>query len=98
MISNLYEEYAVLESEIAALEAKKEQLRPHILKQMIERGREPVETAIGNFSIQKRKIWTYPEPVVELGEEFKAAKKKAESTGEATFEEEESLRFTKSKL
>lgn len=98
MISNIYSEYAIIEAEIAALEAKKEQLRPHILKMMVQDGVEKLETDVGKFSITRRKTWTYPEYVVEIGEEFKAAKAKAESTKEATYEETESLRFTTIKL
>lgn len=98
MVANLYEEYALLESEIAALEQKKDQLRPHILKMMVDGGVDKLETAVGKFSVTKRKTWTYPEEVVEIGEEFKAAKAKAESTGEATYEETDSLRFTQVKL
>ena len=97
-MENVYEEYAVLESQIAALEAKKDQLRPAILEKMIAEGVDKVETAVGKFSVTKRKTWTYPEEVNEIGEEFKAAKAKAESTGEATYEESESLRFTSAKL
>jgi hypothetical protein len=95
---NLYEEYAVLDAEIAALELKKEQLRPFILQKMIDEGIDKMETSVGKFSISKRKTWTYPEEVMEIGEEFKSAKAKAESTGEATYEETESLRFTSAKL
>lgn len=94
----IFEEYAVLESEIAALELKKEQLRPHILKNMVDQGIEKLDTGVGKFSITKLKKWSYPEAVIELGEEFKAAKAKAESTKEATFTETESLRFTAMKL
>jgi len=94
----IYQEYAMLEAEIAALEAKKEQLRPHILKRMMDDGVEKLDTGFGKFSISKLKKWVYPEAVVELGEEFKAAKAKAESTGDATYTEQESLRFTAVKL
>lgn len=97
-ISNIYGEYAQLESEIAALELKKEQLRPHILKQMIEEGIEKTDIGIGKFSVSPRKVWTYPEAVLEVGEKFKAAKAKAESTGEATYEEVPQLRYTPTKL
>lgn len=93
-MTTLYEQYAILESQIAALEAQKEQLRPLILTEMIDGGMEKVETAVGKFSITKRKTWSYPTSVVEIGEEFKAAQAKAQSTGEATYEESESLRFT----
>lgn len=97
-ISNLYGEYAQLEAEIAALESKKEQLRPHIVKMMIEQGVEKIETALGKFSVGKRKVWAYPQEVLDIGDEFKAAKAKAESTGDATFEEVDQLRFTALKL
>lgn len=97
-MSNLFSEYADLEAQIAALETKKEQLRPHIVKMMIENGEEKVETALGKFSIGKRKVWTYPEEVLKIGEEFKAAQAKSQSTGDATFEEVDQLRYTAVKL
>lgn len=99
---NLYEEYAVLESEIKALESKKAQLRPHILKKMIDEGLKSMDTSVGKFSITPLKSWTYPEEVTEqvstLSDEIKAIKAKAESTGEATYETKPSLRFTIAKL
>lgn len=97
-VSNIYEEYALLEAEIAAREAKKEQLRPHILKAMIDQGLRKVDSSVGSFSVGKRKTWTYPDSVMGINEEFKAAKAKAESTGEATYEEVDQLRFTMIKL
>lgn len=97
-MQQLYDEYAILEAEIKERELKKEQLRPLILKQLVDNGLEKVETSLGKFSKIATKKWTYPEAVVELGEEFKAAKAKAESTGEATFEETDSFRFTITKL
>jgi hypothetical protein len=97
-MQNLYDEYASLDAQIAGLEAKKEQLRPLILKQMVDNGQEKIETAVGKFSITRLKKWVYPERVLEIGEKFKEAKAKAESTGEATYTENESLRFTQIKL
>ena len=97
MIS-LYDEYASIEAQIKELEASKEQLRPLILQQMQNNGQEAVETATGKFSITRLKKWTYPEKVLAIGEKFKAEKAKAESTGDATFTEAESLRFTGIKL
>ncbi len=95
---NLYEEYAVIEAQIKDLENKKDELRGGILKEMVESGEESIDTAVGKFSVTRLKTWKYPEEVVEIGEKFKAAKAKAESTGDATYEEKESLRFTKIKL
>jgi len=97
-MSNIYEEYAAVDAEEKAIKAKKEQLRPFIIKKMIEDGLDKIETSLGKFSVNPLKSWTYPEGVIELGESFKAAKAKAESTGEATFEESPSLRFTPVKL
>lgn len=97
-ISNIFAEYADVDAQIKALTVKKEQLRPFIVAKMLEDGTQKLDTEIGSFSVNPLKKWSYPEDVVELGEEFKAAKAKAESTGEATFEEEPSLRFTAAKL
>ena len=95
---NIYEEYAILDAQIRDLTNKKESLRVDIVKEMVEKGEEKVETGIGSFSISKLKTWSYPEKVLEIGEKFKAAKAKAESTGEATYVEKESLRFTQLKI
>lgn len=97
-VTSIFDEYASVEAEIKALEAKKEQLRPFIIKSMLEQGLNKIETSVGNFSMGKRKVWTYPETVKSLEEDFKAAKALAESTGEATYEEVEQLRFTQIKL
>jgi hypothetical protein len=97
-MQNIFEEYAVLDAEISALEAKKEQLRPFILKEMADNKVTKIETAVGKFSITKLKKWQYPEAVLQMGEDFKAAKAKAESTGEANYEEQDSLRFSKAKF
>lgn len=97
-ISNVFGEYAELDAQIKALEAKKEQLRPHMVSMMIERGEDKVVNEFGTFSVNQLKKWSYPAEIVELGEEFKAAQAKAQSTGEATYEETPSLRFTPAKL
>lgn len=97
-ISNLYEEYASVDAQIKALELKKEQLRPHIIQMMIDDGIDKLETALGKFSITKLKKWVYSEAVNELADKLKAAKAREESTGDATFEETDSLRFTAAKL
>lgn len=97
-ISNLYEEYALLEKQISELEAKKDTLRPHILQQMLDNGQKKVETGVGSFSISKLKKWTYPEYITKMADELKASKAKTESTGEATYVEQDSLRFNIIKL
>ncbi|MES2408791.1 MAG: hypothetical protein V4509_00640 [Patescibacteria group bacterium] len=93
-----YEQYVVLDAKIKELEAQKESLRTVIITDMADQGESKVVTEIGTFTVSKLKKWTYPEAVTSLGEKFKAAKAKAESTGEATYEEQDSLRFTSVKL
>lgn len=104
-ISNIHGEFASNEAEIGALKAKiaeielkQDQLRPHIIEMMIADGVEKMETNVGKFTVSKRKVWTYPEAINDLNEELKAQKAKAESTGEATYDEVEGLRFTPVKL
>jgi hypothetical protein len=80
------------------LEGKKETLRVHILKMMSEKELDKVETTFGSFTIARLKRWEYPDKVLKIGEDFKAAKAKAESTGDATYVEQESLRFTQAKI
>ncbi len=98
MKTEIFEEYAILDAEEKALKAKKEALRIQILAELIDAGAEKLDTHLGKFTVTQLKKWTYPEEVVELGENFKAAKAKSESTGEATYVEEPSLRFTTLKL
>lgn len=98
MDTNKYEQYAVLEAKIAELEAQKEILRPEIIAEMEKAGLAKVETGVGKFSVSKLKKWVYPQYVLDMNDEYKAAKAKAESTGEATYEEQSSMRFTPNKL
>ncbi len=65
---------------------------------MVASGEESIETQVGKFTVTRLKTWTYPEKVIELGDKFKAAKAKSESTGDATYIEKESLRFTQIKF
>lgn len=94
----IYDEYALLEAKLKELEGRKDSLRVKILTEMIEKGEEKVETAVGKFSAIKLKKWEYPKKVLQLGEDFKEAKAKAESTGEAKYTESDSLRFSAVKL
>ena len=94
----IYDEYEILNAQIDSLESKKDDLRAKILTDMVTNGMKQVPVATGKFSISKLKRWTYPEEVTKIGEEFKAAKAKAESTGEATYTEQDSLKFNTIKL
>lgn len=100
-MTNLYEEYALITAQIKALEEKRDEKKEAIMQQMQDKGTEKQVHSLGSFSITKLKKWTYPEYILDLVDHVKAKKAKkakAESTGEATFTEEPSLRFTAAKL
>lgn len=98
MIATLFEQYAAVEDQLKTIVIQKEMLRKAILTTMMVKKQETTETNVGKFTITKLKTWEYPEQVKAIGENFKAAKAQAESTGEATFEETPSLRFTGLKI
>lgn len=93
-----HEEYAVIDAKIRALTAQKDELRIRILEDMIENKEKAIDTSVGRFSVTKLKTWTYTSKVEKLEEDYKALKATEQSTGDATFEEKESLRFTQFKL
>ena len=95
---NLYEQYALLKSKMTELENKEAELRTQILEEMLEKGEEKIETSMGSFKKATLKKWTYTPKVAELEEDFKARKALEQSTGDATFVEQPSLRFTPIKL
>lgn len=97
-MNKIYTEYAILDAKIKELETKKESMRISILNEMLEKGEDKIETPVGSFAVTKLKSWTYPQKVLDIGEKFKAEKALAESTGEATFVEKESLRFNSIKI
>jgi hypothetical protein len=97
-MKKIYEQYALLNQEQKILDAKIEDLKLAILQDMIDGGVETQTTSIGKFTISKLKKWQYPETITEAEDKLKAKKAKMQSTGEATYEESESLRFTPVRL
>ncbi len=93
-----FEEYALISAQIKELTDKKSAVAAEILADMRERGVSKEEHGVGAFTISKLKKWTYPAYVSEAEESFKSLKAKSESTGDATYEEQDSLRFTSVKL
>lgn len=89
-----YEEYLVIDNKIKELTAQKEVLKTKILTAMVETGEKKKVTDVGTFTVSKLKTWTYSPLVTEMKDNLDAQKAKEESTGEATFVEKESLRFT----
>jgi hypothetical protein len=94
----IFEEYALLKAKMTELENQEDALRVKILEQMVENGLEKMETAMGSFKKATLKKWTYTDKVAELEEDFKARKALEQSTGDATFVETASLRYTPIKL
>jgi hypothetical protein len=97
-MTKVYEEYAVLTAQIKALTDKKTELNIQILKDLVEQNIDDLTTSVGKFTIAKLKTWHYTDKVEKLEEEYKALKASEESTGDATFEEKPSLRFTQVKF
>lgn len=98
MQNNTYEEYAIIEAKIKDLKNKQDEMRVKILDEMILNEQKKVETPVGSFSLSQRKTWEYTKKVEEAKEKLDTLKAKEESTGEATFVEVPSLRFTAVKL
>jgi hypothetical protein len=95
---NKFEEYAILKAQAKELATKIEDKQTEILDEMVQNGEIAKETSMGRFSVATLKTWVYPDKVVEIGENFKAAKAEAESTGDATYTTTPSLRFAPIKL
>lgn len=96
--SSSYAEYAILKERIKILTNQAEAVAKILIEEINATGQPSLETTVGKFTVSKRKTWTYPENIVELGETLKAEQAKAQSTGDATYEEKDSLLFTAVKL
>lgn len=90
----MYEEYALLCIQEKELKKRKENLNEMIVAEMVKSKQEKQKHSLGNFTLSMLKKWKYPKYINELAEDLKAKKAKAESTGEAKYDEEPSLRFT----
>lgn len=95
---SLFENYALLTEKINSLTEMRDLLKTKIINQLEDDKLEKLDTAVGKFTIAQLKTWTYSKKVTNLKEEFEAQKAHEESTGEATFVEKPSLRFTQIKL
>lgn len=93
-MSNSYAEYAILKERIKILTNQAEAVAKILIDEINETGKPSLETTVGKFTVSKRKTWSYPENIVELGETLKAEQAKAQSTGDATYVEKDSLLFT----
>lgn len=98
MDKNKLEEYAVLTAQIKYLKNKIDVLKVDIISGLVKTDDATAVTSMGKFTITNLKTWTYTEKAKQLGEDFKARKAIEESTGDATYIEKPSLRFTEIKI
>jgi len=94
MDKKTYEEYAVLDAQIKLLTEQKNKLRADIVDDLVSKDLKVLDSSVGKFTITSLKTWKYTDKVSTLEEAFKAQKATEQSTGDATFEENPSLRFT----
>lgn len=90
----LYARLKIQEKEIAK---QLEELKPTVLAGLEERGLDKQPTSLGDFTIQKKKSWTYSENVAEQTSRLKQMKDSEEADGTATFEETSILAFKEKK-
>lgn len=88
----------MLKIQIAQLTEQADALVPQIIEQMQNEGTSKFENSMGAFKITNLKKWKYPTRILEAEDQVKAEKAKAQSTGDATFEEVPSLTFRVIKL
>jgi hypothetical protein len=92
------QEYAVIKAQIKELKIREEKLKVEIVKDLIASGEETVDLPVGRFTVARLKTWDYTPKVKELEEAFKAQKASEQSTGDATYTEKASLRFSEVKF
>ncbi|MCK5017879.1 MAG: hypothetical protein KAS32_12520 [Candidatus Peribacteraceae bacterium] len=94
MNNSKLEEYAVIDAQIKHLTKQKDELKLGVIEELIQSGENSVTIAVGQFTLANLKTWTYTPKCKEMEEQFKAQKAMEQSTGDATFEEKSSLRFS----
>lgn len=89
-----FEEYAELDKQKKAIEARQKELKEILMDLVPQEGR---KFEYGSFYYTTRKSWNYSADVKALEGDLKDLKKKEEKTGKATFTESKSLAFKLSK-
>lgn len=95
MNADTYALYASLDAQIRNLEEQKDILKAEIINEMTTQGVSTATNTVGKFTISQLKSWVYTDAVEKLADKLKATKAKEESTGDATFIEKPSLRYTR---
>lgn len=98
MTKELFEEYANLKEQEKEIEAKIDELKPKILSEMEAAETDKVETEQGNFTITKKKTWTFTEKVHAVELQLDSIKDQERADGSATFEEKPVLMFKAPKV
>lgn len=91
----LFIEYARLKTEAAAIKERLDELNPVLVgKLMAIAGYDTkLETSIGNFTVKKTSVWTWPQAIIDAESAIKVAKETAKKTGDATSEITPSVSF-----
>lgn len=85
--------YAELKNQEKLIADEIKKLQPEILNPMIDKQAEEIETEWGTFVLANRKKYKYPEAIIGADEALKIAKKEAEQTGDATYENNYYIKF-----
>ncbi len=92
-------EYAALEAEYRALEAKREAMRENIVNMFLKAKIDKMEVDnVGSFTVGRRTSWTYTDAVKKIEERLKIARTKEQQKGLAKSSETEYLLFKEPKL
>ena len=86
--------YAEIKAQVKELETEAEAINPEILQAMVDTGTKEIPTDVGFFTTYERRTWKYPDEVTALKAQFDEAKKTSEQLGTATYEINNSLRFS----
>lgn len=88
-----FERYAEIKKAIKAMEAEAKEIQDEVVAEMATNQLKKVESDFGTFFFTARKSWQYPAYVTEAEAHYKELKEKAETIGEATYTETQSLSF-----
>jgi hypothetical protein len=92
------QKYAELKAQIKELEAQVEELKPGIVEYMLLAEAEKIElTGYGNFTLEKRRTWTFSPEVESFRAELKVAEGKEKAEGKASYNEVPVLKYNESK-
>lgn len=92
------QKYAEIKAQIKELEAQAEELKPGIVEYMLLAEAEKVElTGYGNFTLEKRRTWTFSPEVENFRVELKVAEAKEKAEGKASYNETPVLKYNETR-